>query len=990
VAIGGDAASALDCATGRPTPGWPWYPEPSDDSKLAAATGDDATLALTDAIALPDNRLLVAGVFSSTAGGETKGVWLAALDPFGGGGGEQEDGVAVESSSSPAVTLAAAGLKGPYETAKLLARSGRALPLVVALRGGTVDAWDAASAIESFSSQQNPLTSLDLADVLPADVKYALKIEPNSAGVVARVSTPTSSRFLAAVDDETRAAATTTTTTTLVLPLGSGPCAASACVLGAFATPASAASGSGEAGARVFFAELRAADCSSASISLKEIGDDTTLATTEEAYPIDVEAHGLPSRLFPHVFERRTAASEPTTTKPDLGYRALTATTAETLVMASKDKVAWVRDEALASIVAVDFVDAPTRRVHHFFHLNDTAAKHHHHHHHISFTRRLELQLESVTDWFESILGAGAALADAAARKQRAKKANAERYGFDKLAVAGSKAGRVAAIASHTGDVLWTRIITGHEDDDDRVCSAKTTTTTTTPSPSSPPVTIRAVLTTRHAEVDVAPEVAVVSEIGGATRVTRLDGHTGAVVGPSTNLGPNVRALLRTGAYDDAGTEILLGAIVSEDLDVITLAVVPETTSAKSALSKRLRRGKPLFGNLRLDLKEEEEGSTTSVLRVFQVVEKDRASHAIVAQERGDVVLTRGPSEKVEAIAYGIPGEAASSKAHIMGDDALLLKYLNPHLAAVCTTSEGGDAAPLLDAKLRAVDASAASSGVVPSADNATAGSGSIEPSTLYVTLVDVVAARVVARTAHPNGAGPCRMSLSENWVVAAYWNSKAKRQELASLSLHEGMIDRYGLSPFKVPEQETTFAARAAPPPVALFRTFAVEKPVVDVQPTLTARGIASKQFLVAVPPGQIAALDRRALDPRRPTMDLDKNGRPTSAARKKFERELDEGLHPYTPFVLLKPRSIITHTRQLIGLTNLFVTPAKLESTTLVFAAGVDVYAARYTPSGAFDLLADDFNHALLLLLLLGLGTGALLLRAAAKRKSLNLLWA
>ena len=903
VAVAGDAATALDCQTGAARPGWPWYPD-ADDPKLQNKNSFD----ITTAIAMAD-QLLVAGVVNNN-------LWVAALDPLK--GAPKDDDAVEDSLASSVESMSAAVLKSSksYRTAVLLARSGRALPLIVGLQqGGDLDAWDAAATLDAGKFSGSPLgTARDF--LIDAD---SLTMEPNAAGTVARLSSAKSSRFFGAVDDESRAK----TQSGILVPLGSK---CEDCILGAFATPASAASGSGEAGARVFVAEIQ-----NDKLSLGEIFASPMV--TKDPLSVDVETHGVPIRVFPHVFERKTTGGS-----SELGYRALVTTSAESLVMASKEKVAWVRDEGLASIVAVDFVDAPSRRYHYH-----TENHTHHHHHKVTFRERLELQVETVRAWAEEILTAGASLADSGARKQLAKKANAERYGFDKLAVVGSKAGRVVAITAHTGDVIWSRLLSG----------------------------VEAVLTTREASVDEAPQVTVVSRTDGRTLLTRLDAHTGAIES-SEDLGENVKAILRTGAFDD-DAEILLGVVVAND-DEVDVKVVPTTAHARSSLAKRLRRGKPLFGNVRIDVTSEND--VTSLLRVFEVVEVDRSTHAIGAIPRGTVVLARGSSgEKVEAMAYGIPGEAISSKAHIMGDDALLLKYLNPHLAAVCTTSTGGAPAPLLDSKLRPPDES---------------GSNHTEPSTLYVTLVDVVAARVVARVAHPNGAAPCHVSLSENWVVAAYWNAKAKRQELASLSLHEGMIDRYGLSPFKVPEQETSFAARAAPPPVALYRTFAVEKPILAVEPTLTARGIASKHFLVAVAPGQIAALDRRALDPRRPSMDLDKNGRPTTQARKKFERELDEGLHPYAPFVPLKPRSVITYTRNLVGLSNLFVTPAKLESTTLVLATGIDLYAAIYQPSGAFDLLADDFAHELLLLLLLGLGSGALLLRAAAKRKSLALLWA
>lgn len=40
-------------------------------------------------------------------------------------------------------------------------------------------------------------------------------------------------------------------------------------------------------------------------------------------------------------------------------------------------------------------------------------------------------------------------------------------------------------------------------------------------------------------------------------------------------------------------------------------------------------------------------------------------------------------------------------------------------------------------------------------------------------------------------------MQVSESWVVYSYWSAIAQRTEMSTLSLYEGMIDKYGLSPF-------------------------------------------------------------------------------------------------------------------------------------------------------------------------------------------------
>jgi ER membrane protein complex subunit 1 len=42
----------------------------------------------------------------------------------------------------------------------------------------------------------------------------------------------------------------------------------------------------------------------------------------------------------------------------------------------------------------------------------------------------------------------------------------------------------------------------------------------------------------------------------------------------------------------------------------------------------------------------------------------------------------------------------------------------------------------------------------------------------------------------------------------------------------------------------------------------------------------------------------------------------------------------------------------------------PAKLESTTLVFTYGVDLFYTRLAPSRTYDSLTDEFSYALLLI--------------------------
>ena len=110
---------------------------------------------------------------------------------------------------------------------------------------------------------------------------------------------------------------------------------------------------------------------------------------------------------------------------------------------------------------------------------------------------------------------------------------------------------------------------------------------------------------------------------------------------------------------------------------------------------------------------------------------------------------SRRASRTDEIVSVAHPdGAPVSTAAHVLGDDALLLKYLNPHLLIVLTASKGGESAPLLDASLRAE------------------GEDQVAPPSLTVTLIDVVAASVAHRVVVPHGSAPASATLSENFVA--------------------------------------------------------------------------------------------------------------------------------------------------------------------------------------------------------------------------------
>lgn len=75
--------------------------------------------------------------------------------------------------------------------------------------------------------------------------------------------------------------------------------------------------------------------------------------------------------------------------------------------------------------------------------------------------------------------------------------------------------------------------------------------------------------------------------------------------------------------------------------------------------------------------------------------------------------------------------------------------------------------------------------------------------------------------------------------------------------------------------------------------------------------------------------------------------------------------------------------------GLRGIVTVPAKLESTTLVFAYGVDLFYTRLAPSRTYDSLTEDFSYALLLITIVALVAAIFVTWVLSERKELNDKW-
>ena len=126
----------------------------------------------------------------------------------------------------------------------------------------------------------------------------------------------------------------------------------------------------------------------------------------------------------------------------------------------------------------------------------------------------------------------------------------------------------------------------------------------------------------------------------------------------------------------------------------------------------------------------------------------------------------------------------------------------------------------------------------------------------------------------------------------------------------------------------------------------------------------------------GVIQSFPRRFFDPRRPK-------------RKPTSEEMEEWLIQYDPLTPDDPKRVLSHTYRVHNVREIITSPALLESTSLVFAYGLDLFSSRVAPSNTFDVLSESFNKPQLVITLSGLALAIVITKPMVRKKRLREKW-
>ncbi|OON19957.1 hypothetical protein X801_04166 [Opisthorchis viverrini] len=362
--------------------------------------------------------------------------------------------------------------------------------------------------------------------------------------------------------------------------------------------------------------------------------------------------------------------------------------------------------------------------------------------------------------------------------------------------------------------------------------------------------------------------------------------------------------------------------------------------------------------------------------------------------------------------------EHIHSVGRVLGDRSVLYKYLNPNLIAVVTAG----------------------------------GSVASQTNSVAVYLIDVVVGRIVYSAVNARCSEPVNLVHSENWIVYTYYNHKSLRHEVTVLELYEptnyspagyevcasysvpgpaqlflrnifptGWLPSFAHSP-STAHQTSSVAdvgdgpgtdehlAEDRPPSLvdsgrsifsSLFRAtdsdgicnttgsnplipqVTQQSYIFSTAPTpgvaavsLTERGITSKSIIFGLQKGSLIELPKTFFDPRR-ALDLS-------------PELMEEGVLPYTPVLPLSDQAVISYNQTIMGVRAIRTAATGLESTSLVFAYGLDLFCTRISPSLTYDLLKEDFDYTAIATVTLGMIVASIATQRLAARRAVFRAWA
>ncbi|KAL0309632.1 UNVERIFIED_CONTAM: ER membrane protein complex subunit [Sesamum radiatum] len=638
-----------------------------------------------------------------------------------------------------------------------------------------------------------------------------------------------------------------------------------------------------------------------------KLGNDWTSNLIEETIQMDRQ-RGLVHKVFINSYVRTDRSN---------GFRVLIVMEDHSLLLLQQGEIVWSREDGLASIIDVKASELPVEKD------GVSVAKVEH----------------SLFEWLKGhllklkgtlmIATPDDVVAIQKIRLQSSEKSKMTRdhNGFRKLLIVLNRAGKVFALHTGDGRIVWSRLLN----------SLRKSETCENPRG----ISLYQWQDPHHHALDENPSVLVVGRCGynsdSAGVLSIVDTYTGE---ERNHIGPIHSIAHIIPLHFTDSMEQRLHLLVDANRHA---HLYPRTAEALGIFQREL-------GNIYWYAAETDKG----ILRGYGVqkncVLEVADDFCFDTRDLWSIVFP-SESEKISATATRSLNEVVHTQAKVTADQEVMYKYISKNLLFLATV-----------------------------APKAVGPIGSVTPdeSSLVVYVIDTVTGRILHRMTHHGSQGPIQAVFSENWIVYHYFNLRAHRYEMSVIEIYDqARADNKDVLKlvFGTHNLTSPITAYSRPEVFTKSQSYFFAHSVKTMAVTSTAKGITSKQVLLGTIGDQVLALDKRFLDPRRTV-------NPTQA-------EKEEGIIPLTDSLPIIPQSYVTHALKVEGLRGIATIPAKLESTTLVFAYGVDLFFTRLAPSRTYDSLTEDFSYALLLLTIVALLVAIFVTWVWSEKKELQEKW-
>ncbi|XP_063827135.1 ER membrane protein complex subunit 1 [Ostrinia nubilalis] len=611
-------------------------------------------------------------------------------------------------------------------------------------------------------------------------------------------------------------------------------------------------------------------------------------------------------------------------------------------LMQQGGRILWSREEALANVVAVEFVDLPVSdldaAIESEFDQKEAAKMYSSVW--AAFSRRLQTQFQQLQTLIQSLKGAETNTQDTSTALVR------DYFNLHKIIVLVTDAGKIFGMDNLSGEILWQRF---------------------EPSLDAENVVVFTRRSARHPPLDAYLTIVGKHEETGNGLIISLNPIRGTLVGEQvlhldTQLlqcallhrtdPEKLHALLLLDKDENvqwygivAGNGLIIslnpirGTLVGErvlhlDTQLLQCALLHRTDPEKLHALLLLDKDEnvqvfpasagPLVENMYLYVADKHTADVQGYALRYD-------GRAVVAQKTWALKLGGGSPHRIVAARAG--GGRAGSAGRVLGDRSVLYKHANPNMVLFVT--EGPDP---------------------------------IHKDVVVATCVDAASGAVLASAAARRARALPLAVQQDNFAAFVYHSDKHRRTEIGTLELYEGksrwLEAGTAFSSFRGARAPSVYRAAYVLP--AAPRAFAV---------TTTERSLTDKHVLLALSTGAILELPWAYLEPRRPLA-------PTPEQR-------EEGLIPYAPELPLPADAVLNYNRTLHRINAIYTAPSGLESTSLVLATGLDLFYTRVAPNKTFDLLKDDFDYYLITVVLGALILATYSTKYFAARKMLKMAW-